>query len=308
MDRAETAYPTLLRKRSFSEVFDDFGHFVRTAYTPFLKVMFYVPGPFILLTGLVSMYGGFLALGGTSSDISGLSILALLFVMLLSFFTSLLSLGSGIIFMREMERDGRPPSVKKVRDLVFSDFGDLFICFIAWVGILLVFSFFVGIAMGLFMIPLGGVAPALIPFLFFLIFLFIMPPLAFTITASFFGMLRDGLHFGRAFAKAWRLVFLSFWRTWGVMIVGVLLFVVLTLAFMIPEGLFTGIYSYLSLELPSTGSSGYIMNLLALFRYFATQILWIFFIVLQGLHYYSLHETESGEALLSSYEGSAPDA
>jgi hypothetical protein len=307
MKQDGTSYPVLLKKRGFSEVFDDLGRFVRTAYKPFLKVMAYVPGPFILLTGLLSAYGGFLAIGGTSSELTALSIPVLIFVMLLSFFTSLLNLGSGIFFMKGMEEEGKPPSVKTVRDKVFSNFGDLFICFIAWVGILLVFSFFVGIALGLFMVPLGGIAPVLAPIFFFLFFLFVMPPIAFTITASFFGMLRDGLQFGQAFAKAWRLLFSAFWRTWGVMVVGTLLFMILSFACMIPEALFTGAYSFLSLDLPFTGGSGFFLSVLALLRYFITQILWIFFVILQGLHYYSLHEMESGEALLSAYDRSASD-
>lgn len=298
-------YPTLLRKRNFSEVFDDFGRFVRTASIPFLKVLLYVPGPFILLTGLFSAFGGFLSIGSTP-DPSLMSIPLLLITLLLSFFTYLLSLGSGIVFLKRLEEDGETPSPKTVRDEVFSKFGDLFIGLMAWVGLFLVFFFFIGLFFGLMAVPAGGSGALIfLTFLIFMILLLIMPPISFHFTASFFGMLRDGLSFGKAFSKGWRMISMAFWKAWSVTIVGMLLMMFLSFACMIPEGVFAGIYSYMSLDLPSTGLSGYIMSALSLLRYFATQILGVFFVILHGLLYYSLHEMESGEALLRSYDESS---
>lgn len=292
--------PRLLRKRDFSEVFDDLGRFVRTSSSPFIEVLAKIAGPFLLLMLVLSLYLGMLS-PGSELEFSFISVPVLIFFMLLAVFSSLLILGTSILYLKNLEKNDPDLSVTNIRRQLSEKAASIFVCFIAWVGIMLVFFFAVGLLVGSLMALFGALAPILAPFILLLAMLFVGPPMVFVVNASFFAMLRDDLPFGEAFTKAWRMLFTSFWKTWAVMMVGMILFWVLSFSLMIPEGLFTGLFYYLSLNAPMEGLSGYFLSGLGSLRFMAQQVLAAFFIVFQGMHYYSLHEIQQGEGLVQRF-------
>ncbi len=292
----------LIRRRSFSEVFDDLGCFVREHSAHFFKAVAWIPGPFLVLTGIVSIYLGLLTPSGMSLTETR-TVLAFLLVLFLSLCSTLLLIGTTVAYFKGMEEERGRPTVRYVRRRVFRNLGVLINTFLAWLGIVLAFSFGAGIALAFFSFVVGAAGGAfLIPFMIFLGFLLLYPPIVHLASASFFGVLHHGFNFGKAFSKAWRSLRMAFWRNWGVVFIGTLLFFFLSFSCMVPEGIFVGFYRYFTLDPIQEGMSHYIYTGIAFFRFLATQFLWTLLLALLGMNYYSLHEVDSGETLLQRYE------
>ncbi len=299
MNKEERDRLQLLRRRTFSEVFDDLGRLLRSHSGSFFKTFALIPGPFILVTGLVSSYLGVLSPAGFNTIHSVLPFLVLI---ILSCVTGLLLLATVVAFMREVELHEKKVSVASVRQRVFGKIRSLLTWFIVWLGVSLAISFGVGLLTGFLSIAMSQVHPELPPFIFFLFFLFIYPLIVHLAVASAFGMLRHDLFFGKAFSKAWDSLLIGFWRNWSLTLLGTVLLITLIMASSVPELLFAGIYNFLTLDPPFEGGSGYVLKGLAIVRYSATNLIWCFFLLLHGLNYYSHHEIQSGESLLQRFE------
>ncbi|MFB6257218.1 MAG: hypothetical protein ABEH38_00875 [Flavobacteriales bacterium] len=263
-----------------------------------MKVLALIPGPFFLVTGLLSVYLGVLDPRGGISGMDDIWGFMLLFP--LSLIGGILLGGTVIAYMRQLEEG--EVRLAAVKDRVFKKLGSLFLCCITWVGILLLFAISGGGSIGLLAASLANVAPFLVPIIFLLAFLMLFPPAVYLFHATLFRMLRDDVGLDKGLQAAWGTLRINYWRTWGVVMVGSLLFTVLTLSCAVPEGVFEGVYGLMSLDIVDDGISGYILKGLRFLRYMATQFLWGYFIVLLGLHYYSLFEIKSGEGILHRFD------
>lgn len=287
----------LLKERSFSEVFDDFGLFVRTHGKRLLQAFVYVPGPFILAAGILN---GYSQLGGPTPGSFGPGTLILLTLAFLSAIAAFIfSLSTVIHFMKGVEKK-EELSTSTLRSRVMNSFGPMFIGALGWIGILVVFFFIyffvsflvMGVAGLMGPIALGGMG-----LVFLLFYLFVLPLVAFLTSTTFFQMLREERSFASSLGRAFRLLGRDFWRTWGVMLIGGVLFVVLTGICFIPQ--FAVAWGY-GLLTPTGGferEGVLLFQTMAMIGYITSTFVAAFFHVLVGLHYYSLHESESGEGL-----------
>lgn len=297
----------LFRIRTFSEVFEEFGRFLRVHGKPLLILLLRIPGPFILMAALMNAYfaPSAMAAGRLLS-----SPFLILLTLLSSVLASVLTLGTVVLYMKLIESSDSPPTIADLRKELFRSLGPLFKTFMLWGLILFATLFLLILFFGAFQTLLVGGGRtgiyfgAFLAFLLFGLFLFILPLLSFLMVSSYYHALRERTGFIAAFGNAWWMLRTAFFRTWAVLFIGMLLLFVLSTTCSIPLLLFEWLHTYFTLDLLQEGFSYYLFLVLESALNLLYLLVWAFLIVLVGIHYYSLQELQSGEGILARHEWS----
>lgn len=297
----------LFRIRTFSEVFEEFGRFLRVHGKSLLILLVRIPGPFILIASLMNAYFAPSTLPAGQLLSSPFLILLTLFASILA---SVLTLGTVVLYMKLIESSDSPPTISDLRKELFRSLAPLFKTFILWGLILFATLFVLILFFGAFQTLLvGGGSTGIyfgvfLAFLLFGLFLFILPLLTFLMVSSYYHALRERRGFIAAFGNGWWMLRTAFFRTWAVLFIGMLLLFALSTACSIPLLLFEWLHTYFTLDPLQVGFSSYLLLGLGSILNLLYLLVWAFLIVLVGIHYYSLQELRTGKGILTRHEWS----